>query len=127
MRHVQTGQRLGAPACLGLSLLLAACGGDAASGGERIDLGNGDNGRTLVAKIGDEIDVTLQTIGPGMYASPRVSSSSIHFAGASIVGPPNPGGPVQLFRFRAAAAGRATITIPHTVESHSFTFSVDVL
>ncbi len=91
------------------TLMVGSCG----SSRTRFDLENGDSGRTVLARAGDEIDVTLQTIGPGRYGSPSVSSSAVLFLGSSQAGEPNPGGPRQLYRFEAAAAGRAEIVIPH--------------
>jgi hypothetical protein len=79
----------------------------------RIELGNSDNGRSLAVAVGDEIDVTLQTIGPGQYDTPTVSSGAVQFLGESLAGAPNPGGPTQLFRFEAAASGRVVVTLPH--------------
>jgi hypothetical protein len=88
---------------------------------------SGDNGRRLSVGLGDEIDVTLQTIGPGQYDErPSVSSPAVVFSNVSILTPPNPGGPRQLFQFTAAAAGDAVISIPHTVQNLRFEITVDV-
>jgi len=76
-------------------------------------MGNGDAGRRLTAAVGDTIEVTLQTIGPGHYGSPVLSSGSVVFLGESSAGPPIPAGPTQLYRFEAAS-GLADITIAHT-------------
>lgn len=81
---------------------------------DRISLDNSSNGRTVSVAFGDRIDITLQTIGPGQYETPTVSSGSIRFLGESSAGVPNPGGPRQLFRFEAVTVGRADIAIPHT-------------
>ena len=82
-----------------------------------ISLDSSSNGRTISVAPGDKIDITLQTIGPGQYETPTVSSGSIRFLGEfSPADPPNPGGPRQLFRFEAVAVGRAEITIPHTAD-----------
>ena len=78
-----------------------------------ITLTNSDSGRSVAAAVGDEIDVTLQTIGPGQYGIPTLSSKSVRFLGVSLTGSPNPGGPRQLLRFKATAAGRAKISIAH--------------
>jgi hypothetical protein len=78
-----------------------------------ITLTNSDTGRSVAVAVGDEIDVTLQTIGPGQYGIPTLSSESIRFLSVSLAGSPNPGGPRQLFRFEAMAAGRAKISIAH--------------
>jgi len=81
---------------------------------QTISLGNADAGRTVAAAVADEIHLTLQTIGPGQYGDPSVSSRAAVFLGESPAGPSNPGGPTQLFRFEAIAPGRADITVPHT-------------
>ena len=81
-----------------------------------ISVDSSSNGTTISVAPGDKIDITLQTIGPGQYETPTVSSGSIRFLGEfSPADPPNPGGPRQLFRFEAVTVGRAEITIPHTV------------
>jgi hypothetical protein len=45
--------------------------------------------------------------------NPAVSSAAVDFLGVSTAGNPNPGGPRQLYRFEAAASGRAEISIAH--------------
>ena len=96
-------------AVAGLSMTLAC-----SPSNETISLGIADAGRTVVVAVGDKIEVTLQTIGPGQYGNPIVSSASVVFLGESSAGAPNPAGPTQLYRFEAVAAGRADITIPRT-------------
>ena len=100
---------LAATAALGAVLFALGCG----LAHTRVSLTNADDGRTIAVLVGDEIEITLQTIGPGEYGTPVVSSGSIRFQGESSPGPQNPGGLRQLFRFEAVAAGRAEITIPH--------------
>lgn len=78
-----------------------------------VSLTNSDNGRTIAVLVGDDIDITLGTIGPGEYGPPVVSSSSIRFLGEFSPGAPTPGGVRQLFRFEAVAVGPAQITFPH--------------
>jgi hypothetical protein len=93
--------------------VLAAIG--CSSGSQTISLGNADSGRTVVAAVGDTIEVILQTIGPGQYGIPSSSSVSVRFLGeSSPPGQPNPGGVRQLYRFEAIATGRADINIPHS-------------
>jgi hypothetical protein len=83
---------------------------------QTIRLQNGDSGRSVTAAVGDTIEITLQTIGPGQYGNPSVSSPSVRFLGESAAEPANPGGARQLYRFEAASTGRADITIGHTDE-----------
>lgn len=110
-------------------LLFAVC---CRPSSDRISLDNSSNGRTVTVAPGDKIDITLQTIGPGQYETPTVSSGSIRFLGESSAGVPNPGGPRQLFRFEAVTVGRADITIPHTAvdpptpQTPPFAIAVDV-
>lgn len=69
---------------------------DKASGSAKqqvISLNGTDSGKLVSAKVGREIMITLQTIGPGEYAAPRVSSASIRFEGTYFPKGQNPGGP----------------------------------
>ena len=80
----------------------------------------GSTSRTVSAPAGAEIDITLQTIGPGEYASPpTVSSPAVQFLGVSDVAPYVPAGPTQRFRFRAASPGTALVTFRHTGTNRS--------
>lgn len=97
----------------GVALILLAV--SCHSSGNRISLDSSSNGHTISVAPGDKIDVTLQTIGPGQYETPTVSSGSVRFLGESSPGLPNPGGVRQLFRFEAVTVGRAEIAIPHTI------------
>lgn len=97
-------------ACGCVLLLTFGCG---SSGRQTISLNNTDTGRSVVAAVGDKIEVTLQTIGPGHYGNARVSSGAVVFLDESSVGPPIPAGPTQLYRFEAVDSGQADITVPH--------------
>lgn len=89
-----------------------------------------DNGTTVSAKPGEELDVTLSSIGPSSYGDPVVSSNAVVYLSVSTIPPYNPGGPTQLFKFQAASAGQATITIPKvndlTGAAPAFTLIVNV-
>jgi hypothetical protein len=106
--------RHGAAFALALGMAALPMLGCSSSERETIRLSNADSGRTVVAAVGDRIEVTLQTIGPGQFGAPSVSSGSVTFLGESSPGQPNPGGARQLYRFEVVAAGRADITIPHS-------------
>jgi hypothetical protein len=96
-----------------------------------IELSNGDSGRSLKVSVGTEINVTLKTIGSGRYGTASVSSRAVQFLDEA-AGPPIPGGPVQLMRFRAQSAGAAQISIPFNggmgpnAATPPFTLSVQV-
>ena len=95
-----------------LALMPASCH----SGGERIRLDNSSNGRTISAAPGDEIDITLQTIGPGQYLMPTVAGPILSL-GEFAAPAQNPGGPTQIFRFQTVAVGRGEIRITHTTNA----------
>ncbi len=92
-------------------LLTVGCG---SSGSKIISVENGDAGQSVVASVGEKIEVTLQTVGPGQYGDPILSSESVKFLEESSSGTPNPGGSRQLYRFEAVSSGQVNITIPHT-------------
>jgi hypothetical protein len=79
-------------------------------------LHGGNNGQQVTARVGQAIQITLQTIGPGQYGSPKISSAAIQFEGAAFAKEQNPGGPRQIYRFRARSEGEARINIPHVVQ-----------
>ena len=85
-----------------------------------------DSSQTLSLQAGQELDLTVWTIGPGAYESPAISGSAVAFLGASGVGPNTPGGPRQLFRFRGVSAGRAIVVLLHSGSEPTITDTVVV-
>jgi hypothetical protein len=81
--------------------------------GHVLSLDNRNSGQRVTAAVGQPIQITLQTIGPGQYVSPQISSPAIRFVSAGFAEKPNPGGPRQIYRFRAGSEGEAHISIPH--------------
>ena len=73
-----------------------------------------NDGGSVVASVGDTIEITLYTVGPGKYGDTIVSSGSVEFLEMSFVTPYNPGGPVQCYRFKAITSGQVDIRIPFT-------------
>ena len=64
-------------------------------------------GQTLRVAVGEELDIIVQTVGPGEYESPpSVSSSSLQFLDATPIQPRTRAGLGQLFRFKGASPGR---------------------
>jgi hypothetical protein len=94
----------------GALLTLAACGQDTPTSV------NGVPARVLAARLGQAVDIQLQTIGPGEYRTPpTVSAPTVQFVSVALVAPAVPAGVTQRFRFQAVAPGRAVITFQHTV------------
>jgi len=110
---------------------LASCGGKSAQSGsdsnrQAIALSAAAMGSTVDANLGQEIDITLQTLGPGEYATPSMSSDSVQFLEVTTPAARNPGGPTQEFRFEAELPGTAVITIPNTAKSQPFDVTITV-
>jgi len=126
LRRLSWRHKLCAVAAIG-TLWITDCRSPSSPSGKVLSFDNGDNGRVLSVGLDDKIDVTLQTIGPGQYDEhPSVSSPAVAFSKVSILMPANPGGPRQLFQFRAVTAGHAVISISHTGQNSRFEITVDV-
>jgi hypothetical protein len=60
---------------------------------------------------GEELRITMPTVGPGEYESPpNISGSAVTFLDMTTINNQSPGGDIQLFRFKAVASGQALIT-----------------
>lgn len=87
----------------------------------------GGSSHTVRATVGQELDITLQTIGPGEYVSPpSISSTAVRFLDVTLVSPHVPAGPTQRFRFKAAELGTAIIVIRHSDDDPTVTDTVEV-
>jgi hypothetical protein len=89
-------------------------------------LSGGDNHGRAVARTGQLIELTLQTIGVGNFGEPEVSSAAVRFLGTPPAKQHSPGGPRQVYRFEAVEAGAARIEIPHTAGQESFAIDIEV-
>ncbi len=89
-----------------------------------VELTTKDNGRDVGLALDQEVAVTLQTIGPGQFGKPDISSAAVRFEGMTFPTSQNPGGPTQLYRFRTVADGTAIVTIPHDGGSAPFTLTL---
>jgi hypothetical protein len=87
--------------------------------------------RRITAHPGQEIRIALGNAGPAEYETPpQISSTAVSYLGVDVVPPYNPGGPTQLFRFRAVHSGEAIVifrrrfgdsvvsTVRDTIEVH---------
>jgi len=84
-------------------------------------------GETLRIAVGEELDLTLQTVGPGEYQSPpSVSSSSLQFLDATPITPTSRWGIAQVFRFKGVASGQAIVVIRHSGNSPVMSDTVNV-
>ena len=110
-----TGSR-SALAPVALLLLGAFCGNAVAQPSQAsrfLSLDVNDNGRQIKATVGEELDITLGTVGPGNYGTPQVSSPAVQYEDVELAWPVTPAGPTQIYVFQAAEEGQAEIRIPH--------------
>ena len=107
---------------------LTACGGDSTGGTspQALTLTVDDTGSSVNAAPKERIDVMLQTIGPGEYSTPSISSDNVRFLEVSLPATQGPGGINQDFRFEVESPGTATITIPHSDAREPFEVTIVV-
>jgi hypothetical protein len=103
--------------------VLAACNSESAASPAPMSDGSLVSGQTIYGQsqthiavaVGQQVGLTLWTVGPGAFDSlPVVSSPGLRFLDAAVVGPYVPAGPRQLFRFTATARGRFVVSFPHS-------------
>lgn len=73
-------------------------------------------GETIHLTVGEELDLTVWTVGPGEYmAPPSISSGALRFLDAQTVPRSLPSrSSEQLFRFRGKSPGIVVVTIQHS-------------
>ena len=114
------GRQLAAALCL-LGLASSGCGPAAPP----VELTSQADGTIVELVMNQEVELTLGTVGPGQYGKPTISSPAIRFEGMTFSAVQNPGGPTQVFNFRAIAAGTAVIAIPHDTKPAALTLTLD--
>jgi archaellum component FlaF (FlaF/FlaG flagellin family) len=77
-----------------------------------------NNGQHLVASVGQQIEITLGTVGGPQYGKPEVSSAAIRLECVALGVPVTPGGPTFIYIFEAAAEGQAQVKVP-IINSHN--------
>lgn len=88
---------------------------------------NGSPSRSFSVEVGQELELTLGTTGPGEYASPPdISSPAVRFLEMRVVGPPTPGGARQRFRFKGMAPGVAVIVFHNAEQDRTVEDTVNV-
>lgn len=92
---------------------------------EPAELTSKDNGRFVTFAMNQHVYLTLQTVGPGQYGEPALSSDAFSFEEMTFPKNQNPGGPTQVYHFRTLAIGTALLTIPHDSGSAPFTATLD--
>ena len=101
-------------------VVVASCGSDG------ITSIVGTTSQTIVAELGDEVQITLGNVGPGEYVSPpQISSTVLTFLSVDVVPPFTPAGPNQRFRFKTNARGQAIVSFRRFLNDSQLGPSVD--
>ena len=104
--------------------MAAALGALSCTGDDLSSFTNTDSGRAVTVSTGAKLQITLSSIGN--QGEPAVSSDAVVFDGSSVIPPYTPAGPTVQYRFHAAGAGQATITIPFLNPTNPPPFTLDV-
>ena len=120
----------GVPACIaGLCVEFQGYPSGNADAGARtapLVLNHPASASTAQLAVGQRLELTLQTIGGGMYGDPQLSSAALLFAQSFLPKLQNPGGPTQIYVFQAVSSGQAEITIAHTTRPEPFKLTVTI-
>jgi hypothetical protein len=96
-----------------------------------LSLSFANNGQHVSARVGQQIEISLGTVGPRQYGTPEISSPALQLASTALDWPPNPGGPSFVYIFQAVAEGEARVTVPvinveQTPYTNDITFRVTI-
>lgn len=70
------------------------------------------NGKHVSVRVGQQIEISLGTVGPGQYGAPEISSSAVRLVNTALDWPANPGGPSFVYIFETVAEGEARVKVP---------------
>lgn len=84
-----------------------------------------NNGQHVSARVGQQIEISLGTVGPRQYGTPEISSPALQLVSTAQDWPPNPGGPSFVYIFQAVAEGEARVTVP-VINSEPASYTSDI-
>lgn len=70
-----------------------------------------NDGQHLTATVGQQIEITLGTVGPPQYGKPEISSPALRLVSTALWRT-IPAGPTFIYIFEAATEGEAQVTVP---------------
>jgi hypothetical protein len=93
-----------------------------------LSLNRTNKGQHLYARVGEIIQIDLQTLTEAGYGTPQISTPNVRFQNLVTTGLPNPGSPQPLYMFEALSAGTARIEIHSNKPANApFDVTIDVL
>ena len=90
-----------------------------------IFLTRADNGQLVKARVGQMIQIDLQSLPTAEYGTPQISSSSVEYENSVLPMPQTPAGHIPIMIFKAVSAGEAEIRIPRR-ESPGFAITLEI-
>jgi hypothetical protein len=84
-----------------------------------------NNGQQLAARVGQQIEISLGTVGPRQYGTPEISSPAIRLLSVAMDWPPNPGGLGFVYVLEAVAEGEARVKVP-VINSDGIPYTNDI-
>jgi hypothetical protein len=96
-----------------------------------LSLSFANNGQRVSARVGQQIEISLGTVGPRQYGAPEITSPALQLVSTAQDWPPNPGGPSFVYIFQAVAEGEVRLTVPvinseQTPGTTDITFTVTI-
>lgn len=96
-----------------------------------LSLSFANNGQHVSVRRGQQIEISLGTVGPRQYGTPEISSPALQLVSTALDWPPNPGGPRFVYIFEAVAEGEARVTVPvinndPTLYTNDITFTITI-
>jgi len=96
-----------------------------------LSLSFANNGQHVSARVGQQIEISLGTVGPRQYGTPEISSPALQLVSTALDWPANPGGLSLVYIFQAVAEGEARVTVPvinveQTPYTNDITFRVTI-
>src|SRR5690242_8818554 len=77
-----------------------------------LSLSFANNRQHVSARVGQQIEISLGTVGPRQYGTPEISSPALQLASTAQDWPLNPGGSWFVYIFEAVAEGAARVSVP---------------
>ncbi len=88
-------------------------------------LGFTNNGQHVSARVGQQIEISLGTVGPRQYGTPQISSSAVRLLNTAQDWPSNPGGPGFIYVLEAAVEGEAQVIVP-VMNAEEMPYTTDI-
>ncbi|HTM40312.1 MAG TPA: hypothetical protein VL177_05350, partial [Terriglobales bacterium] len=96
-----------------------------------LSLSFANNGQHVSARVGQQIEISLGTVGPRQYGTPEISSPALQLVSTALDWPPTPAGPGFVYILEAVTEGEAQVKVPvmnndPAIYTNDLTFAVRI-